>query len=254
MPQTKRSELGNTVMKHKGHRTTWAPQKTQQDSLLMTPLAEEKVIQEQAPPPEAGATADRKMELRQQRQMLRLLLEASPVIPAVRSPEHLKQAVRAQGKIVYFLCGNPELLPEMSEIVRDAGKIAFVNLDLVQGLTRDATAVAYLAHHGIGGIASTHQEPLCAARASGLFTIERTFLLDSAGLQTALRWIDRVRQDAVEVLPAIVAPHLVRKLGEPSRDIPVIAGGLINTFREIENLREQGVVSVTVSNTALWLP
>jgi glycerol-3-phosphate responsive antiterminator len=33
-----------------------------------------------------------------------------------------------------------------------------------------------------------------------------------------------------------------------------MAGGLINTFREIEELRAQGVISVTVSNTALWLP
>jgi glycerol uptake operon antiterminator len=253
MLQKGRRALGNTVTKHNVYRTTLACQSTQEGSALLMRLAEKKVIQKPASLCASGAVADNKMESRDQRQMLRLLLEASPVIPAVRSPECLQQAARAQGKIVYFLCGDPELLPEMCEAVRDAGKIAFVNLDLVQGLTRDATAVAYLAHHGIGGIASTHNEPLCAARSSGLFTIERTFLLDSAGLQTALRWIDRVQQDAVEVLPAIVAPHLVRQLRDPAREIPVIAGGLINTFREIEELRAQGVISVTVSNTALWL-
>jgi len=254
MPQKRQSTLGNTVIGHNVDRMTLACHVTQQGTAFVTPLVEKKVIPKQAPRCMTTALAARKMELRDQRQILRLLLEATPVIPAVRSPESLAEAVRAQGKIVYFLCGDPELLPEMTKVVRDAGKIAFVNLDLVQGLTRDATAVAYLAHHGIGGIASTHQDPLCAARSSGLFTIDRTFLLDSAGLQTALRWIDRTQQDAVEVLPAVVAPHLVRQLRDPSRDIPVMAGGLINTFREIEELRAQGVISVTVSNTALWLP
>src|ERR1700690_2332131 len=82
-------------------------------------------------------------------QALRLLLEESPIIPAVRSAEFLKPAARAHGKIVYFLCGDPENLPDMAAAINDAGKTAIVNVDLVQGLSRDATAVAYLAHHGV---------------------------------------------------------------------------------------------------------
>lgn len=186
-------------------------------------------------------------------QALRLLLEQSPVIPAVRSPEFIRPAAEAQGKIVYFLCGDPENLPDMATRIADAGKTAIVNLDLVQGLSRDATAVAYLAHHGVMGIISTHPEPLRAARNMGLYSIERTFLLDSAAVQAALRSIDRVQQDAVEVLPAVVAPHLIKQLQSTRPDLPVIAGGLINTFREIEDLVAQGVISVSVSNTDLWL-
>jgi glycerol uptake operon antiterminator len=187
-------------------------------------------------------------------QALRLLLEETPIIPAVRSPEFLRQAARAHGKIVYLLCGDPENLPVMASHIMDAGKTAIVNLDLVQGLSRDATAVAYLAHHGVLGIISTHPEPLRAARSLGLYSIERTFLLDSGAVSAALRSIDRVQQDAVEVLPAIVAPHLIRQLCDTRPDIPVIAGGLLNSFREIEDLRTHGVISVSVSDTHLWLP
>ncbi|MBV9608985.1 MAG: glycerol-3-phosphate responsive antiterminator [Acidobacteria bacterium] len=186
-------------------------------------------------------------------QALRLLLEQSPIIPCVRSPEFLEQAARAHGKIVYFLCGDPEILPDMSSVVNSAGKVPIVNVDLVQGLSRDATAIGFLARNGVRGIISTHPEPLRAARALEMYTIERTFLLDSAALETALRSIDRVQQDAVEVLPAMVAPHLLRQLHNTRPDIPVIAGGLISTFREIEQLRAQGIISVSVSNTALWL-
>lgn len=187
-------------------------------------------------------------------QALRLLLEQTPVIPSVRSPENVKQAAKAHGQIVYLLCGDPESLPIMSDIINSEGKTAIVNVDLVAGLSRDASAVAYLAHHGIRGVISTHPEPLRTARALEMYTIERTFLLDTAALQTAQRSIDRVQQDAVEVLPAVVAPHLIRQLYDIRPDLPVIAGGLISSFREITDLRRQGVISVSVSNTALWLP
>jgi glycerol uptake operon antiterminator len=187
-------------------------------------------------------------------QALRLLLEQTPVIPTVRSREHIAAAAKAHGKLTYLLCGDPESLPEMSMVLNDAGKSPIVNVDLVQGLSRDASAVAYLAHHGIRGVISTHPEPLRAARALEMYAIERTFLLDSAALQTAIRSIDRVQQDAVEVLPGVVAPHLIRELAATRPDIPVIAGGLVNSFREIEDLRSEGVISVSVSNTALWLP
>lgn len=201
-------------------------------------------------PPDGNDRLDSRARLTQ---ALRLLLEQTPVIPTVRRPEHIGLAARAHGQIVYLLCGDPESLPAMSAAINDAGKTPIVNVDLVQGLSRDATAVAYLAHKGFRGIISTHPEPLRAARALEMYTIERTFLLDSAALQTALRSIDRVQQDAVEVLPALVAPHFIRELHNSRPDLPVIAGGLVSSFREIEDLRTQGVISVSVSNTALWL-
>ena len=187
-------------------------------------------------------------------QALRLLLEQTPLIPAVRTEGVVRRAAAARGNLVYLLCGDPESLPRMSAIINDAGKTPIVNIDLVQGLSRDGTAIAYLSHHGIRGIISTHPEPLRAARALEMYTIERTFLLDSAAVQSALRSVERVQQDAVEVLPAIVAPHLIRQLCNTRADIPVIAGGLVSTFREVEQLRKQGVISVSASNVAMWLP
>jgi glycerol uptake operon antiterminator len=187
------------------------------------------------------------------RHSLHSLLAETPIIPAVRSPEFLTQAVSAQGRIVYLLCGDPENIEEMAAMVNEKGKTAIVNLDLISGFQRDAAAVTYLAHRGLHGIISTHPEPLRAARKMNMFAIERTFLLDSAALQSALRSIEQFRQDAVEVLPAIVAPHLIRKVRCSHPDLPIIAGGLITTFREIEDLIAWGVSSVSVSDRALWL-
>jgi len=184
------------------------------------------------------------------------LLEQSPIIPAVRDPELLPKAAAAAGKIVYLLCGTPENIGEMAAGIIARGKAPIVNLDLVSGLARDAAAIEYLSHRGLRGIISTHQVPLRAARSLGLFAIQRTFLLDSAALESSMRAIAQARIDAVEVLPALVAPYLVAELkraGPALPPVPVIAGGLVQSLSQIEQLVEQGVNAVSVGNPDFWL-
>jgi glycerol uptake operon antiterminator len=191
--------------------------------------------------------------LADRRRLLSQLLEQTRIIPAVRSPEFLIPAATAPGKIVYFLCGNPENLPQMVDVVVANGKVAIVNLDLVSGLSRDAAAIGFLARRKVQGIISTHVEPLRAARHLGLFAIERTFLLDSAALQSSVHSLEQFVPDALEVLPAIVAPKMVVRLLELCPDLPVIAGGLVRTLREIEDLVKQGASAVSVSDSSLWV-
>ena len=189
----------------------------------------------------------------QREHQLSLLLEQTRIIPAVRAPQFLAQSVKSPGKIVYFLFGEPEDIGEMSRLVLTAGKVPVVNIDLAEGLARDQAAISFLVHRQVQGIASTHPEPLRAARNFGLFAIKRTFLLDSAALDSALRSLDQFEPDALEVLPAISTPRILDKLRQRYPHLPVIAGGLIKTLREIEELVQTGISSVSVSDYRLWV-
>ncbi|MGB8888469.1 MAG: glycerol-3-phosphate responsive antiterminator [Candidatus Korobacteraceae bacterium] len=184
---------------------------------------------------------------------LTLLLNQTRIIPAVRAPEFLIQATESPGKIVYFLFGNPEDTGEMAAFVVAAGKVPIVNIDLAAGFSRDQAAISYLAHRQVQGIISTHPEPLRAARDFGLFAIKRTFLLDSSALESALRSLDQFEPDALEVLPALAAPYILTRLHQSHPDLPVVAGGLIKTLREIDCLVQQGIRAVSVSDHSLWI-
>lgn len=184
---------------------------------------------------------------------LKTLLNQSRIIPAVRNPELLTRATASSSKVIYLLCGTPENIGDMASQVTAAGKVAIVNLDLISGFARDAAAIEFLSRRSVRGIISTHHVPLRAAHNSGLLAIQRTFLLDSAALQSSLRSIEQIQLDAVEVLPAIVAPYLVRELNRGSSDLPVIAGGLVQSLRQIQDLIDQGVNSVSVGNPDFWL-
>jgi glycerol uptake operon antiterminator len=175
------------------------------------------------------------------------------IIAAVRSTEDLQRALDSPVKIVYLLFGNPMNIRTMLQSVRENGKLPLVNADLLQGISRDAHAVEYLASCGASGIISTNHETLRAARAQELVTVLRTFMIDSASVESARRFLGHFQPDAVELLPAIAAPLVIDRIRESYPELHIIAGGLVTNFKQVEGLIAAGVDAVSLSNPALWL-
>ena len=184
---------------------------------------------------------------------LRALLAETPIIPAVRNPEHLDAALACHGKIVYFLCGDPENIVDLLQKTLAGDKLPIVNMDLLSGFARDSSALSYLQKRGLKGIISTHHESFRHAHALGMYVIQRTFLLDRGAMESVANQLKSTAADALEVLPAIAAPRLVESIRTLRPEMPLVGGGLIQSMREIEDLLAQGVCSVSVSNTKLWI-
>ena len=184
---------------------------------------------------------------------LRVFCEATPIIPAIRKVEFTDQAIAAHGKIVYLLTGDPENCESMIQKVLAADKLPIINLDLLNGFSRDRYAVNYLKRAGARGIISTHLDPLRHAISIGLYGIQRTFLLDSGALDTITNQLKNTPVDALEVLPALVAPKVLERVRAMSPDLPVVGGGLIQTMKEVEDLLAQGLSAVSCSNPLMWI-
>jgi len=184
---------------------------------------------------------------------LRTYFRETPIIPSVRHIENLDLAIAAHGKIIYLLTGDLESCPAMIQKILAAGKLPIVNLDLLSGFSRDKFAVNYLKHCGASGIISTHLDPLRHAHSIHLYAIQRTFLLDSGAKNTITSQLKNTPVDALEVLPAPVAPKLLDSVRAISLDIPVVGGGLIWTLKEAEDLLLQGLDAVSVSDPQLWI-
>jgi glycerol uptake operon antiterminator len=184
---------------------------------------------------------------------LRILLQKTPIIPAVRKPEHLDLAIAAHGKAIYFLTGNPENCESMIQQALAAGKVPIVNLDLLNGFARDKFAVNYLKRCGARGVISTHSDTLRHVHSIGLYAIQRTFLVDSGAMNTITDQLKNTPVDAVEVLPAPVAPKLLDRVRSISPDTVVTGGGLIASLKEAEDLLLQGLVAVSIGNPEMWI-
>jgi glycerol uptake operon antiterminator len=184
---------------------------------------------------------------------LRVFCQATPIIPAIRKAELVDQAAAAHGKIVYLLTGDPENCESMIQRILKADKLPVVNLDLLNGFSRDRYAVNYLKRVGARGIISTHLDPLRHALSIGLYAVQRTFLLDSGAMDTITSQLKNTPVDALEVLPALVAPKIIDRVKLISPELPVVGGGLIQTLKEVEELLAQGLSAVSSSNPLMWI-
>lgn len=181
------------------------------------------------------------------------MLSGCSIIAAVNSIDTFEAALLAPTRAIYLLTGNPLNLPQMLERARDYGKICLVNIDFLDGLNRDRHAVEFLAAHKAEGIVSTRFEALKVAHGFGLVTVQRTFAIDSAAVTAAVKSMGQFLPDAMEVLPAMAAPRVAKRLHIGNPDLTVIGGGLIESVREIEDLLATGIHSVSVSDSRLWL-
>jgi glycerol uptake operon antiterminator len=184
---------------------------------------------------------------------LRVYRAETPIIPAIRKPDLVELAIASRSRLIYLLTGDPENVESMIQKITGAGKVPIVNLDLLNGFSRDKYAVNYLKRVGAGGIISTHLDPLRHALAIGLYGIQRTFLLDSGAMDTITNQLRNTSVHALEILPALVAPKMLERVRAISTDLPVVGGGLISNMKEVETLLKQGLSAVSVSHPEMWI-
>jgi glycerol uptake operon antiterminator len=177
-------------------------------------------------------------------------LAASPCCAAIVADDHLQEALASRAPILFILRGNGLELAPIIRRVHDAGKLAAVHLDLVDGLRVDHWAVAWLARSGADAIITSHGQLISVIRAEGLVAIQRLLLSRRSHLDTAVTAISRSSPDIVEVLPGVILPKIAHLM--PRFRAPVLAGGFVRTEVDARAILAAGAVGVTTSMPELW--
>lgn len=184
---------------------------------------------------------------------LERILAGQSVIPAIRQPKDLEDAVKSKATLLFILCGDVSNIGKYIRYAKAYNKAVFVHIDLVEGLSADQAAIKYIVHQGgPDGIVSTRGNLVQYARQEGLLAVQRIFLLDTLALVNGLKAVKNSRPDAVELLPAVVIPRVISEMCQ-EMTTPIIAGGLIKTAQEIEAALKAGAIGVSVSSKSLWL-
>ena len=106
-----------------------------------------------------------------------------PVIAAVKTDEALTAALASPCSAVFLLASTLLTVDGLVHRIHDAGKLAVVHIDLVDGLSSREIAVDSLnALCHPDGIISTRPTLIRRARHRGLLTVQRAFILDSLSL------------------------------------------------------------------------
>jgi glycerol uptake operon antiterminator len=178
------------------------------------------------------------------------LLEQTPVILAVKSMEGLTQCLQENCGIIFILFGSILSIPGIVAQIKEAGKIAMVHLDLIDGLNAHDVAVDFLAENTwADGVISTRGNVLKNAQNKQLLAVQRFFVLDSMSLINIEKQLPLHHADAIEILPGLM-PKIIRRIAGFTQK-PIIAGGLISDREDVRLALEAGAVSVSTSNIAL---
>ena len=171
-------------------------------------------------------------------------------IAAVRDKTGFLAALSSPVETIFLLDADLLSLPAYIHKAHEAGKTAMVHIDMARGIGKDREGVAYLQRKGADGVISTRGNLVRFAKEIGLVTVQRFFMVDSQSVSVALESAKTHRPDYVEIMPGVVF-QTIRKCAQ-FLDVPVIAGGLLESVREAEQAAGAGAYTISTSKQALW--
>lgn len=179
------------------------------------------------------------------------LLEDCPVIAAVKDEKGLAKSLKTECSIVFVLMGDLCDIGSIVQRIKAAGKMVFVHLDLVNGLSNKEISVDFIRRNtAADGIITTKPALVKRARELGLYAILRFFVFDSISYANVEKQSMVSRPDAVEVMPGVM-PKLIGQLVRVL-PMPVIASGLIKDKDDVMQALSAGAVSISATNEAVW--
>lgn len=178
-------------------------------------------------------------------------LEEMPMIAAVKNDEELELAAASECQVVFTLYGDICSIGPITDKLKDAGKIAIVHIDLIEGLENKPVAVDFIRQRTrADGIISTKPALVKASKEAGLITIQRFFVLDSRAFENIRKHISLGYADMVEILPGVM-PKIIRRLVS-EMEVPLIAGGLILDKEDVISALSAGAVAVSTTRSTIW--
>lgn len=172
------------------------------------------------------------------------------MIPVYKARHECLKASTYKGDYVIVMDIHLSQLKEICELLHRQGKKVWVHCDLIKGLKSDEYAVDYLINEClVEGIITVRSTLIDHIKKKGKLAIQRLFLIDSQSFVKSLELLRSVKPDYVEVLPGYSAKMIQRIHSQI--DIPIIAGGLIDTLDEWKDALAAGAVAITTSSKEL---
>lgn len=182
---------------------------------------------------------------------IREILERNPVIPALKNDIYLKEAIESSSEIIFVIMANILNIKKIVKELKDAGKIVYVHIDMIDGISNSNNGVEFLMQEvKPDGIITTKHNIVAFANKNGIKVIQRFFILDSFSLENTIAHIRENKPSAVEILPGLM-PKIIKKINN-SIKIPVITGGLVDEKEDIINALTAGAVGVSTTYKDIW--
>ncbi len=189
-------------------------------------------------------------------QKLRELLEVDPIIASIKRDEDLEIVLRSQCQVVFILYGSLCTITGIVSTLKEAGKLVFVHADLLEGVSSKDVVGQFLKETtGADGIISAKNNLLKAAKAAGMYTVHRFFLIDSMSLANLTKQAISSDADCIEIMPGYGPKGIrwvLRDMETAGLDKPLIASGLVCSKEDVTNALGAGATAISTTCRSVW--
>lgn len=173
------------------------------------------------------------------------------IIPAAHQERDIEKIIALEGEYLVMLETHIAQLKSLVNLAKSANKKVILHADLINGLKNDDYGAEYLCQEiRPAGIVSTRSNVVIKAKQQHIIAIQRLFTIDSSAYTKGIAMIEKTNPDAIELLPGILPNQIARM--KAMMNIPLIAGGLIETEEQVNAALENGAIAITTSNKKLW--
>lgn len=173
------------------------------------------------------------------------------IIPAAHQERDIEKIIALDGEYLVMLETHIAQLKSLVNLAKSANKKVILHADLINGLKNDDYGAEYLCQEiRPAGIVSTRSNVVIKAKQQHIIAIQRLFTIDSSAYAKGIAMIKKTNPDAIELLPGILPNQIARM--KAMMNIPLIAGGLIETEEQVNAALKNGAVAITTSNKKLW--
>lgn len=178
-------------------------------------------------------------------------LDLGTMIRALRDTKDVGETLESPVKTVFLLLGDLLTIEDLICRFKKHHKNVFLHLNLIQGISKDAAGLNYLTHRiKPDGIITTQVNLINEIKKKEMIAVQRLFVFDTLSLKSGIKSLKESNADMVEVLPGVI-PKIIKAI-KKATDKPIIAGGLITSKEEIDNILAAGATAVSVSSQKLW--
>lgn len=179
------------------------------------------------------------------------IFQKNSVIAAVRNINDIREAVDSKCEVIFLMTGHIFNIKDTVEIVKEKNKRIFIHVDLIKGVAQDKEGIKYLGQVvKPDGIVTTKRQLISCAKNENMLAIHHIFMIDTHAYLNGIKSIHQNEPDAIEIMPGLM-PRVVKDLSKQI-DCPIIAGGLIKSQSEVNNIIEAGAVAASISDKSLW--
>lgn len=187
--------------------------------------------------------------------VLQSRLEEYKMVAAVKEPKFIERALANKEHLsaVLLMTGTILTVKRYVDFIQSHGLPVILHVDKIGGLQMDRDGIEFIKRNvKPTAIVTTKSAVIKKAKLSGLFVIQRVFLIDTEVFKNLEEDANQkqIISDMIEIMPCR-APDFLRRLAKVS-PVPIITGGLLNQFEHAEEALNNGALAITTSNAEMW--